>query len=144
MIGVKQNRTTHKAIVTLQYCRHGNTRRHRQHNTSDKSTLYNNYAGELWEKLYGDKTTSRVTLQELNDGCQKLKKLSVAERMEKLQMRPDRADVIVPAAKIFSRVMSAANINTVLAPKLGLVDGLISELAQKYRDSTLTAAAQKG
>ena len=94
-------------------------------------------------KLYGDKTTSRVTLQELNDGCQKLKKLSVAERMEKLQMRPDRADVIVPAAKIFSRVMSAANIDTVLAPKLGLVDGLISELAQKYRDSTLAAAAHK-
>jgi len=94
-------------------------------------------------KLYGDKMTSCVTLKELNDGCQKLKKLSVAERMEKLKLRPDRADVIVPAAKIFSFVMSAANINTVLAPKLGLVDGLISELAQKHRNSPLAAAAQK-
>jgi len=81
-------------------------------------------------KLFGDKTASRISVKELNEGYQKLKKMSVAERMEKLQMRPDRADVIVPAAKIFSSLMPAANIDTVLAPKLGLVDGLIYELSQ--------------
>ena len=52
--------------------------------------------------------------------------------MEKFQMRPDRANVIVPAAKIFSHIMQAANIDSVLAPKLGLVDGLIYELSQKH------------
>jgi exopolyphosphatase/guanosine-5'-triphosphate,3'-diphosphate pyrophosphatase len=82
-------------------------------------------------KLYGDSAESRVSLKKLYDGYQKLKKMSVGERMEKLQMRPDRADVIVPAAKIFSSIMSAANVDTVLAPKLGLVDGLIYELSQK-------------
>ena len=88
-------------------------------------------------KLYGDKTTSRITLKELNEGYHKLNKMSVAERMEKLQMRPDRADVIVPAARIFSRIMSAGNIDTVLAPKLGLVDGLIYELSQKHHASLI-------
>ena len=97
----------------------------------------------VFDSLHEPSTVSHVTLKDLNDGCQKLKKLSVSERMEKLQLRPDRADVIVPAAKIFSRVMTAADINTVLAPKLGLVDGLISELAQKYRNSPLAAAWQK-
>jgi len=84
-------------------------------------------------KLYGDTPASRISLKKLNDGYQKLKKMSVDERMEKLQMRPDRADVIVPAAKIFSSVMTSAGIDMVLAPKLGLVDGLIYELSQKKR-----------
>jgi len=82
-------------------------------------------------KLYGDKATSRLALKKLDEGYHKLSKMSVEQRMEKFQMRPDRADVIVPAAKIFLSVMSAANIDTVVAPKLGLVDGLIYELSQK-------------
>lgn len=85
-------------------------------------------------KLYGDKITSRITFKEINEGYCKLNKMSVDERMVKLQMRFDRADVIVPAAKIFSSIMSAAKIDFVLAPKLGLVDGLIYELSQKTRD----------
>ena len=93
-------------------------------------------------KLYGNKTTSRVTLKELNDGYNKLNKLSVRERMEKFKMRPDRADVIVPAAKIFSHIMQAANIDSVLAPKLGLVDGLIYELSQKHLASNHIGATQ--
>ena len=83
-------------------------------------------------KLFGDKLTRRITPKELNEGYNKLSKLSVSERMEKLQMRPDRADVIVPAAKIFSGIMFAANIHSILAPKLGLVDGLIYQLLQKH------------
>ena len=93
-------------------------------------------------KLYGNKTTSRITLKELNDGYNKLNKLSVRERMEKFKMRPDRADVIVPAAKIFSHIMQAANIDSVLAPKLGLVDGLIYELSQKHLASNHIGATQ--
>jgi len=94
-------------------------------------------------KLYGDKTASRITLKELNAGYRKLNKMSVEERMEKLQMRPDRADVIVPAAKIFSCIMLAANIDSVLAPKLGLVDGLIYELSQKHHAASSAGVTQK-
>jgi len=93
-------------------------------------------------KLYGDKTTSRITRKELNDGYNKLNKLSVRERMEKFQMRPDRADVIVPAAKIFFHALQAANVNSVLAPKLGLVDGLIYELSQKHL-ATITVGMEQ-
>jgi exopolyphosphatase/guanosine-5'-triphosphate,3'-diphosphate pyrophosphatase len=94
-------------------------------------------------KLYGNKATSRITLKELNEGYHKLSRMSVRERMEKLQMRPDRADVIVPAAKIFSCIMSAAGIESVLAPKLGLVDGLIYELSQKHHAATHPDGIQK-
>ena len=90
-------------------------------------------------KLYGDKTTSRITLKELHEGYRKLNKMSVSERMDKFQMRLDRADVIVPAAKIFSCIMAAANIDSVLAPKLGLVDGLIYELSQRHHNYNVTA-----
>jgi len=93
-------------------------------------------------KLFGDKTTGRITLKELNEGYNKLNKLSVKERMEKFRMRPDRADVIVPAAKIFSHIMQAAGIDSVLAPKLGLVDGLIYELSQKHLAANPIGTAQ--
>ncbi len=84
-------------------------------------------------KLYGDKTTSVISRKQLEDGYRKLSRMSLAERIGKLQMRPDRADVIVPAAKIFSNVMDAGQIPQTIAPKHGLVDGLIYELALKHQ-----------
>jgi exopolyphosphatase/guanosine-5'-triphosphate,3'-diphosphate pyrophosphatase len=43
-------------------------------------------------------------------------------------MRPDRADVIVPALEIFRRVMDWMNMDEILVPKLGLPDGIIKRL----------------
>jgi exopolyphosphatase/guanosine-5'-triphosphate,3'-diphosphate pyrophosphatase len=43
-------------------------------------------------------------------------------------MRPDRADVIVPALEIFRKVMDWMNMDEILVPKLGLPDGIIKRL----------------
>lgn len=49
-------------------------------------------------------------------------------------MRPDRADVIVPALEIFKKVMNWMNIEEILVPKLGLPDGIIKQLyAKEYK-----------
>jgi len=61
-----------------------------------------------------------------------LKGYSLMERVEKLGLRPDRADVIVPAAKIFIYIMKIVQSNSVLVPKIGLADGLVYQLYEKH------------
>ena len=57
---------------------------------------------------------------------------SVEERMHLYQMRRDRADVIVPALQIYTAVMRWARIKEIYAPKVGLVDGLVSMLFTEH------------
>ncbi len=56
---------------------------------------------------------------------------SFEDRVKVLRLRPDRADVIVPAADIFLRVMELAEIEEVFVPKVGLADGIIYDLYMK-------------
>ena len=60
-----------------------------------------------------------------------LEKLTIDERILKYGFRPDRADVIVPAAKIFMHIMTRLNIDTLFVPKVGLGDGMIHEMYDK-------------
>lgn len=53
---------------------------------------------------------------------------SYEDRITRLRLRPDRADVIIPAADIFLRVMEHAGIEEVFVPKVGLADGIIYDL----------------
>ena len=55
------------------------------------------------------------------------------ERIERLDLKPDRADVIIPAAKIFLTVMKNADIEKVFVPQVGLSDGLVHDLYEQYR-----------
>lgn len=56
---------------------------------------------------------------------------TLEERITLLRLRPDRADVIVPAADIFLRVMDLAAIEEIFVPKVGLADGIIYDLYMK-------------
>ena len=57
--------------------------------------------------------------------------LSMGDRVRTLGLKPDRADVIVPALKIYINVMKWSGIDKIYVPKQGLSDGLI---AQAYLD----------
>ncbi|HRF82102.1 MAG TPA: hypothetical protein PL070_18665, partial [Flavobacteriales bacterium] len=56
---------------------------------------------------------------------------SFEDRVKVLRLRPDRADVIIPAADIFLQVMEYAGIQEVFVPKVGLADGVIYDLYMK-------------
>ncbi len=57
-----------------------------------------------------------------------LSKLGFEERVLQYNLNPDRADVIVPALKIFLRTMEWSGSNKIFVPKVGLVDGMIKEV----------------
>lgn len=65
---------------------------------------------------------------------------SFEDRVKQLRLRPDRADVIIPAADIFLRVMEAAGIEEVFVPKVGLADGIVYDLYTKQYGRTRYAA----
>lgn len=60
-----------------------------------------------------------------------LKDLSIQERILKYSLKPDRADVIIPAAEIFMRITQALGVDTILVPKVGLADGMVHEMFEK-------------
>ncbi len=53
---------------------------------------------------------------------------SLEDRVKKLRLRPDRADVIIPAADIFLSIMEQAGVEEVFVPKVGLADGMVYDM----------------
>jgi exopolyphosphatase/guanosine-5'-triphosphate,3'-diphosphate pyrophosphatase len=56
---------------------------------------------------------------------------SIEERIYKLQMNPDRADVIIPATDIYTKVMEWAHASTIMVPEVGLKDGIMLYLYER-------------
>lgn len=88
-------------------------------------------------KLYklldpGDKYIGYKKMKELYE---ELSDMSIEQRIKKFGFNEDRADVIVPAAKIYLSVMKWADINDIYVPKLGLADGIINLLYEKQQSS---------
>ncbi|MEX2595431.1 MAG: exopolyphosphatase [Salibacteraceae bacterium] len=63
----------------------------------------------------------------------RLKGMTTEERIQELYLNPDRADVIVPAGKIFTCVMRWSKSNVAFVPKIGVSDGVIKMLYQQHR-----------
>lgn len=88
------------------------------------------------KKTFSNPLFDYVTHQRLNELLMQLEPASFIERVTKFKLRPDRADVIVPAIKIFLCIMDRFNIDKVHVPGGGLSDGIILHLYKmKYRKS---------
>jgi exopolyphosphatase/guanosine-5'-triphosphate,3'-diphosphate pyrophosphatase len=62
-----------------------------------------------------------------------LNKFSYDERMEIIGLNPDRADVIVPAAKIYLTAMKVAECKKIYVPQIGMSDGLVHLQYEAYK-----------
>lgn len=56
---------------------------------------------------------------------------TLEERIYKLQMNPDRADVIIPASSIYMKVMEWARAKYIFVPEVGLKDGMMLHLYER-------------
>jgi exopolyphosphatase/guanosine-5'-triphosphate,3'-diphosphate pyrophosphatase len=74
-----------------------------------------------------------VTLQEIKSIIKKIKPFSFHDRIVKLGLRPDRADVIVHAGKIYSKCMKWSGANNMIVPQVGLADGMVSQLYDDFK-----------
>ncbi len=69
-----------------------------------------------------------VSYIHLNTQYEFLKSMSYKERISELSLNPDRADVIVPATKIYLSAMKWSGARRIFVPKIGLSDGIIKNL----------------
>lgn len=64
----------------------------------------------------------------LNAHYEFLKSMSYEQRISELSLKPDRADVIIPATKIYLSAMKWSGARKVYVPKIGLADGIIRSI----------------
>lgn len=69
-----------------------------------------------------------LTLDLLRDYYKELSNVSLQDRINVYKLKEDRADVIVPALKIYTNTMRWAGATEIYVPKIGLADGLVQHL----------------
>ena len=82
-------------------------------------------------KLFGKAYMKPIYLDELDELLQDIRPLSIQQRIKTYNLKQDRADVIVPALTIYSKILSKLNAYKIYAPKIGLSDGIIYNLHKK-------------
>jgi len=73
--------------------------------------------------------------EQLKELHQKLSALTYEQRIIRLGLNPDRADVIVPACEIFIAIMQKAKIKDIIVPEIGLSDGITHLLYEDHKKS---------
>ena len=85
-------------------------------------------------KESGLKSVENLELAVLENTYDYLASYTYEERISKLGLKPDRADVIVIAAEIYTRIMKSALVDEIKVPKVGLSDGIILELYKNWEN----------
>ena len=79
-------------------------------------------------KMSGKPDGSTLSYTHLMAKLNYLKSYTFRERIEELGLNEDRADVIIPATKIYILAMESAGAKKMHVPKIGLVDGIIRSM----------------
>ncbi len=74
-----------------------------------------------------------IEYDEIKSIVNKIAQYSYEDRVKKLKLKPDRADVIIPAGKIYLFFMKEAGAEKMIVPKVGLADGIVYNLYQEYK-----------
>ena len=91
--------------------------------------------GRLRQKLFKGDGDDLVTLSDLEKLIARLNDMSYTERMRKLKLRPDRADVILPASIVLHMIAKEAGVKQIAIPNVGLKDGILLDLAEELSKS---------
>ena len=91
---------------------------------------------KLFKLTNSDKATRTVPVSEIKAIYDKLKVLSVEERIEQYGLKIDRADVIIPASEVFMLAAEALGCDKIQVPNISLADSIIDGLYRtKYAAS---------
>ncbi|TRZ42885.1 Ppx/GppA phosphatase family protein [Robertkochia solimangrovi] len=85
-------------------------------------------------KMSGRKPGEPLSYIYLNAQYQFLQELSYDERISELGLNPDRADVIIPASRIYLNASKWSGAKKIHVPKIGLSDGIIKLLYNREKE----------
>lgn len=92
--------------------------------------------GKLRVALLNRSSIFSMTYHELVQLNEHLGSMSIKERIQFLRLRPDRADVIIPAGLVVQQIMGFLGTELLQIPFVGLRDGILAEQAAR-RESKL-------
>lgn len=107
---------------------------------------------DLKAKLLHKEDSGFVTRVELDNLLARLRKISYDERVTRLGLRPDRADVIVPAATALRQIMDVSHSPRVYIPNVGVKEGLLIDMVSElltgkpplHRDEVMESIQRTG
>jgi len=85
-------------------------------------------------KLAGIVGTKVIKTSQLQETVDLVNSLTYDQRIEQLSLKPDRADVIIPASNIYMHVLNQVGIKKMIVPKVGLSDGMILKLFKELNN----------
>jgi exopolyphosphatase/guanosine-5'-triphosphate,3'-diphosphate pyrophosphatase len=107
---------------------------------------------ELRKEIFEKDRSSVISSEELDLLVKKLQNMTFEERIQDLHLRPDRADVIVPASIVLQKIMKQAGVEEIVVPSVGLKDGLLMDMVLElygdhrhlHREQVIASALQLG
>ena len=87
-------------------------------------------------RLANDKADKPISYAKLKALYLYLNSYSLKDRINILELKQDRADVIIPASEIFLTIMKVGHLKNITAPRVGLADGIIETLIKKNYHKT--------
>jgi exopolyphosphatase/guanosine-5'-triphosphate,3'-diphosphate pyrophosphatase len=91
--------------------------------------------GRLRQKLLKAESDRFITLEELEKLIERFERMTYEERMHKLKLRADRADVILPASIVLHLIAREAGVKQIMIPNVGLKDGILLDIAEDLSKS---------
>ena len=79
-------------------------------------------------KMLGAQHMETISVNKMKNLRDEIDALTIDQRVEKFQLKPDRADVIVPAMDIYLYIMKELKCKNIIVPKIGLSDGMIYDM----------------
>ena len=83
------------------------------------------------------KPLSRITFNKI---YKQLESVSYFDRMIKYSLNPDRADVILPASRIFLKAFEWTSASKIYVPRVGLSDGIIKDIYENLNKEELNSS----
>ncbi len=83
-------------------------------------------------KMFGNMENKQLKTVDLELAYDKIRILNVEQRIKRWGFRPDRADVIEPAASLYLFILKKMGIPYIFVPRIGLANGLILKQYREY------------
>lgn len=85
------------------------------------------------QRMLGKKDNQTMNYTEMKVLYNYIDSFTMEQRIHQLRLNPHRADVIIPALKIFLTVMKSCKIDQVVAPKMGMIEGITKLLYEQIK-----------
>ena len=87
--------------------------------------------GYLRREILGKERDTILSADELDDLAKRMSSATYEQRVQEYGLRPDRADVIVPASIILQNIVRQSGVDEIEIPHVGLKEGSLLELVRE-------------